>query len=175
MTITVYEENEPIIDRYIKGEKPTAIAKDVGLPTAQVKSIIKHWNENVRGDLESREFARDMLNRLVEHYDKLIGQFYDLIEDIDSSSAGNLTHQWTGQKISALRSIADLESKRADLIQKAGGVENDELGDQLAQMEKDKEILIEILRDDLCANCRPEVMRKLGQVTGRVEVVVVSD
>lgn len=152
----------------MEGLTPTAIAKQLGLKRVLVLELQEDYRVALANDLEARDIAKDHLHKMVKHYDYLISRFYALIRDIDSLS---FSHQVAGQKTSALRSIADLEAKRLDALQKAGLLESSELGDELADMEEKKEILINILRNDLCRSCQSKVAEKLTKVTGQVEVM----
>lgn len=176
--LAIVEENEDsVIDMYLKGMNPTQISKHVSMQRKDVIKLITQWREAVNNDTASRDVARDALNKMVEHYDRLIKRFYDLVEDIDKQilTDNNLSPQMANQKRGTLDSVAALEAKRVDLLQKAGIMDNSDLGDELAKMEEDKKMILDILRYDLCPVCKPSVMDKIGQMTGRVEVVVVSE
>lgn len=173
--VTMDDNQESIIDKFVRGMKPTDIAKEVNLPRKEVLALIRQWRETVQNDNESRDVARDALNVMVEHYDRLIKKFYDLADDIrEQMNINGSTPQWTKELRGVLDSIAGLEAKRVDQLQKAGLYDNNQMGDELAQMEKEKDIIIDILKNDLCNRCRPGVMQKIGEMTGRVEVVVVQ-
>lgn len=178
MTVSLYDEAEnaeSIIEMWARGDSPTTIAKNTGVQRKQVQAIIRAWSDHIQQDAGSRNVARDMLNKMVEHYEHLIRDFRKVVDEIDDATNGAPSHQWIGQKISALKSIAELDKVRVDLMQKAGMLDNTELGDELAEMEKQKEIILDILRNDLCEKCRPEVMHRIGEMTGKIEVVVVEN
>ena len=69
-------------------------------------------------------------------------------------------------KTTSIKLIADIESKRLEMLQKAGLLDNQELADELLETERKQEILISILKEvtSSCESCRPKVLTKLSQV-----------
>lgn len=155
-----------------KGWKPMAISKELGIPYAAVKKNIEHWEELLRNDLESRDAARDYLNRMVDSYDDLLRKSH---ENLDNLKKENFNEKISAQINATLKNIADFEAKRVDALQKAGLLDAHDLGDELAEREQREAQLIEILRNDLCANCKQVVAVKLQALTNQVEVVQVFE
>jgi hypothetical protein len=77
--------------------------------------------------------------------------------------------------LNALKLVADLEAKRLDALQKAGLLDAAEMGDHVADMEEKMGIMVSILRNDLCPECKRTVAQKLQQVTNQVEAVRVYE
>ncbi len=154
------------------GGSETKVARELKIPRKDVISLHQQYRDLLINDSEARDMARDHLNLMVKHYDGLIAKFYDLIEDLESISFG---HMVAGQISGALKAIADLEKSRLDALQKAGLLEGADLGDELAERERREQVLIEILRNDLCNVCRGVVAQKLTGLTNTVEAVVVYD
>ena len=100
----------------------------------------------------------------------LIKEAWRTIEQADVQDALNVKSQ-------TLKLIADIESKRIDMLNKAGVLEDSSMADQILENEKKQEILISILRDvtSSCEHCKWEVSKRLSQVTGQVEAVIVND
>jgi hypothetical protein len=80
-------------------------------------------------------------------------------------------------KTQALKLIADIEAKRIDMLNKAGVLENNSMADEILESERKQELLIGILRDvtSACDHCKFEVAKRLSQVTGQVEAVVINE
>lgn len=175
--VEVYKEGgleslESVIGLRLQGLNPTQISKRLDIPRRDVINLIDRWRADIANDTQTRDVARDALNTMVRHYDNLIAETYKVIEDLKNEV---FTHQISAQINASLKNISDFESKRVDALQKAGMMDNSDLGDELAKMEEDKEMIINILRNELCEKCRPNVMRKIGEMSGRVEVVVVHE
>lgn len=174
MTIVAIESDrfhamEDVAELSFKGHNPTQISKALNIPRKQVIELLEDYRIALSQDGEARDMARDYLNQMVKHYDALIKRFYELVEDIDVL---DFNHQVAGQKNATLKSIAELEAKRLDALQKAGLLDSAELGDEMAKMEEDHQILISILREDLCPDCSQRVAHKLQKVTGEVEEII---
>ena len=63
------------------------------------------------------------------------------------------------------------------MLNKAGVLENDDMADQILESERKQDILVNILKDVTanCDHCKWEVSRRLSEVTGQIEAVVISD
>lgn len=162
---------ERIADLKFQGYSETQIAKQLEMKRKDVIILFDEYKDILTSDSEARDMARDHLNQMVKHYDSLIRKFYELVEEINLL---NFSHQVAAQKNAALKAIADLEAKRLDALQKAGLLDSAELGDELAEMEEKHAILISILRDDLCFDCKQRVGDKLSRVTNQAEAIDVE-
>lgn len=163
-----FETMEKVADLFMEGMNETQIARDTGLQRKVVKELLDDYKTALSNDMEARDMARDHLVMMGKHYDRLIAKYYDLIQDIDTLS---FNHQVAGQKNAALKAIAELEAKRLDAFQKAGLLDSAELGDELAEMEEQREIILNILRNELCASCKQKVATQIARISGQVEVI----
>lgn len=164
------ELRDKIASLMMQGRTEYSVAKELGIKRVEVINYYSQWKDMLAHDMSARDTARDHLNQMVKHYDTLIFQA--------NNNLSNLKELSFDEKVSAqinatLKNIADFDAKRVDLLQKAGLLESGELGDQLAEMEEKQEVLINILRNDLCPDCQRVVARKLHQVTNKVEAVVI--
>jgi hypothetical protein len=163
-----FEQMEKVAELTMQGHSATAIAKSLNMPRKEVMTLQEDYRVALSNDSEARDMARDHLNMMVKHFDSLIKKLYELVDEIDTLAFG---HQVAAQKNAALRSIADLEAKRLDALQKAGLLDSAELGDELAEAEEKREILINIIREEVCPSCRIKIANQIARVTGRVETV----
>lgn len=168
-----FEKIKKVADLYVDGiTSPHTIARRLNIKVVEARQAIDQWHEVLRHDQESRDSARDALNVMVQRYDALLTEANDnlknlktLVYDADIASKINAT----------LKLIGELDAKRVDLLQKAGLLDAHDLGDELAEREEREAVLINILRNHLCENCKVEVAHQLGKVTGQVESVRVDD
>ena len=79
-------------------------------------------------------------------------------------------------KANTLKLIADIETKRIGMLQQVGLLDNAELANQIAETEKKQEILVGILKEVTagCPKCKLDVAKRLSQITGVVEPVVID-
>ena len=166
-----FEQMERVASLRLTGKSDTAVAKELGLQRKVVIELFAEYRESLSRDGLARDLARDHLNQMVVHYDKLIEESYKLLSSLKSMA---FDEKVSAQINATLKNISDYESRRVDALQKAGLLDASDLGDELAEMEEKQQILINILRNDLCVNCRPNVMNKLRRVTGQVEEIKVE-
>lgn len=176
-----FHNMEKIVERHLQGHSPLKIARDLNIKMVEVNKNVEMWREIVQQDMDSRDAARDHLNEMVERFTRLIGVLNENLDNLkavtddDEKAAKTKFEAISGQINTTVRNIADLDAKRVDLLQKAGLLDNTELGNELAERERREEILIGILRNDLCPECKMVVARKLQTLTNEVEVVQVFD
>jgi len=159
-----------VVEELLKGGTPAAIARTLDLTRVQVDSHIQTWKELVQDNSAIKARAREALAGADEHYNMLIKEAWRTVEQADMQDALNV-------KAQSLKLIADIEAKRIDMLNKAGVLENNDMADQILESERKQEVLISILRDvtSSCEHCKWEVSRRLSEVTGQVEAVVISD
>jgi hypothetical protein len=78
-------------------------------------------------------------------------------------------------KTAGIKLVMDIESKRIDMLQKAGLLENKELAEEMMEIEKRQEILVSILKDIASEHpeIRDEIMRRLSSFAKDNEVITV--
>jgi hypothetical protein len=115
-----------------------------------------------------RARAKEALVGADTHYTKLISKAYEVIDD--ATTTANLTAKTAGIKL-----VMDLESKRIDMLQKAGLLENKELAEEMIEIENRQEILVGILKDIASEHpeVRDKIMRRLSSVSKEREVITV--
>jgi hypothetical protein len=168
-----FHQMEQVADLMIKLDgSETKVAREMGIPRKTVLALHQQYKDILIKDSEARDYARDHLYAMVKHYDKLISRYYVLLEDLENLQFHHLV---AAQISGAIKGIADLEKQRVDALQKAGILEGNDLGDELAAREDREAIILDILRNDLCAKCRNAVATKLTVLTNRVEPTMVYE
>lgn len=154
---------------YLQGEDPTRIAKTLGMQRVRVVAFLDEWRGMITDNSAIRSRAKEALANADVHYNRLIAKAYEVM---DASEQMNGTAS-LNTKTSAIKLVADMEAKRIDLLQKAGMLDNNDLAEQVAETENKQEILEGILKDVVakCDHCKPEVMRRLSQISDEAVVV----
>lgn len=163
-----FDRMEKVAALHIKGTKIDTIAKQLSITRVEAKRAIEQWQEVLNSDQESRDAARDHLNKMVVHFDELIKLSYDNLDNLNSMS---FDEKISAQINATLKNISDYEGKRVDVLQRAGLMDAHDLGDELADREAREEALIQILQNDLCPECKSVVARKIQELTGQVQIV----
>jgi hypothetical protein len=115
-----------------------------------------------------RARAKEALAAADTHYSKLISRSYEVIDE--ASMTNNLS-----AKTAAIKLVMDIESKRIDMLQKAGLLENKELAEEMLEIENRQEILVSILKDIASEHpeIRDKIMRRLSSIAKEDEVITV--
>jgi hypothetical protein len=160
------EKRNNVADLMIQGNSEYAVARQLHMKVVEVKNYWNQWKDLLASDDDGRDVAKDHLNRMVKHYDLLIEKSHANLKDLHGLV---FDEKISAQVNSTLKNIADFEAKRVDALQKAGLLDGSALGDELAEREEREAILIDILKNDLCDDCRPPIMTKIRKLTGKTE------
>ena len=165
-----FDRMNKVVEELLKGNNPTQIATVTGFKRAEVLELIDEWKGVVRNDNTARERAKEAVSGADQHYAMLIKEAWKTVEDADQAGQLNV-------KATALKLIADIEGKRIGMLQEVGLLDNAELATQLAETERKQDILVKILKEvtATCPKCKLEVAKRLSQITGIVEAVVIHE
>ena len=165
-----FDRMNKVVEELLKGNNATAIAAITGFPRKDVVELIDEWKSVVHNDQNAKDRAKEAISGADQHYAMLIKEAWKTVEDADQS--GQL-----GIKSGALKLIADIETKRIGMLQQVGLLDNAEMADQIAETERKQEILVKILKEitSSCPKCKMDVAKRLSQITGVVEPIVVED
>jgi len=157
-----------VVSEYLKGNDPTQISKDLAIPRTRVVAYIDEWKVMASDNAAIRARAKEALAGADTHYSKLIAKSYEVIDE--ASMTNNLS-----AKTAAIKLVMDIESKRIDMLQKAGLLENKELAEEMVEIERRQEILVNILKDVAAEypEIRDDIMRRLSSIAKDNEVITV--
>lgn len=169
-TLDRIEQMNTVVAALLKGDNATAIARNTGLKRAQVLDYIDEWKALAQNNKTIQARAQEALVGMDEHYSMIIRELWGVLEEADMNND-------LKTKTTVLKNLADVEGKRVDLLQKAGLMDNQQIGDEVIEMERKHEILISILREVTsdCPHCKVEVARRLSKATGETETIVVPN
>lgn len=162
------DEVNMVVGEYLKGNDPTKISKELDMPRTRVVSLLNEWKVMASANDAIRARAKEALAGADAHYSKLITKAYEVIED--ATTTANLS-----AKTAAIKLVMDIESKRIDMLQKAGLLENKELAEEMLEIEHRQEILVGILKDIASEypQIRDEIMRRLSLIAKDGEAVTI--
>lgn len=166
--ISHLDEVNKVVEKYLSGADPTQISKELAMPRQRVVSHINEWKQIASDNAAIRARAKEALVAADTHYSKLINKAYEVIDE--ATTTANLTAKTSGIKL-----VLDIESKRIDMLQKAGLLENKELAEEMVEIERKQEILVNILKDIASEHpeIRDEIMRRLSSVSKEQEVITI--
>jgi hypothetical protein len=160
-----------VVEEYLKGSEATQISKELDIPRQKVVTYINEWKQMASDNAAIRARAKEALVGADTHYNKLINKAYEVIDD--ATTTANLS-----AKTAAIKLVLDIEARRIDMLQKAGLLENKELAEEMLEIERKQEVLVNILKDIASEypQIRDEIMRRLSSVSKDKEVItIVSD
>ena len=155
-----------VASEYLKGTDTADIAKTLEIPRNRVVDLLNDWRKMAANNEAIHARAREALVGADQHYSSLINKAYEVIDSADSTANLNA-------KTTAIKLIADIEAKRLDMLHRAGLLDNKEIAEELAEMERKHEVLIDILKEiaSKYPNIRTEIMNRLSQVTSGVGLI----
>jgi hypothetical protein len=157
-----------VVSKYLEGSDPTKISKELSIPRTKVVAYLEEWKIMASNNAAIRERAREALVAADTHYNKLIKQTYEVIDD--ATTTANLS-----AKTTAIKLVLDIESRRIDMLQKAGLLENKELAEEMLVIEKRQDVLVNILKDIATEHpeIRDKIMRRLSDASKNEEVITI--
>jgi hypothetical protein len=157
-----------VVEKYLAGAEPTQISKELQLPRQKVVAYIDEWRTMAADNAAIRARAKEALVGADTHYSKLISKAYEVIDE--ATTVANLNAKTAGIKL-----VMDLEKTRIDMLQKAGLLENKELAEEMLEIERKQEILVNILKDIATEHpeIRDKIMRRLSDVAKEREVITI--
>ena len=165
-----FDRMNKVVEELLKGNSATQIAAITGFSRKEVVEFIDEWKSVVHNDSGLRDRAKEAISGADQHYAMLIKEAWKTVEDADQAGQLNV-------KAGALKLIADIEGKRIGMLQDVGVLENNELASQVAEAERKQDVLVKILKEvtSVCPKCKMEVAKRLSQITGIVEAVIIED
>lgn len=161
-----------VVGEYLKGNDPTKISKELDIPRTKVVSLIKEWQVVASDNSAIRARAKEALAAADEHYSRLISKAYEVIDE--ATTTADLRGKSGGIKL-----VMDLESKRIEMLQKAGLLENKELAEEMLEIERRQQILMTILKEIATEHpeIRDKVMSRLSDASKKLNetVTIVQD
>ena len=164
-----FDRMNKVVEELLKGNSPTQIASITGFKRAVVIEYIDEWKQVVRNDNTARDRAKEAVAGADQHYALLINEAWKTAEAAEGQGQFNV-------KATALKLIADVEAKRIGMLQQVGLLDNAEVASQVAEAERKQDILVKILKEvtSSCPKCKLEVAKRLSQITGVVEPIVID-
>jgi NADH:ubiquinone oxidoreductase subunit E len=161
-----------VVGEYLKGNDPTKISKELDIPRTKVVSLIKEWQVVASDNSAIRARAKEALAAADEHYSRLISKAYEVIDE--ATTTADLRSKSGGIKL-----VMDLESKRIEMLQKAGLLENKELAEEMLEIERRQQILMTILKEIAAEHpeIRDKVLSRLSDASKKLNetVTIIQD
>jgi hypothetical protein len=168
LTVEHLDEMNKVVEKYLQGEDPTQISKTLALPRQKVVSHLNQWKTMAADNAAIRARAKEALVAADTHYNYLISKAYEVMDE--ATTTANLS-----AKNASIKLVLDIESKRIDMLQKAGLLENKELAEEMLEIERKQDILKGILQDIAAEHpeIRDKIMRRLSDIAKNQETITI--
>lgn len=159
--IRYHEKMDEVVSLYARGAKPSEIIRETGVSKKDLDKMLADFRDYSLQDKALRERARETLLKTQLHYDAIVAEMYEAMQDAKLSGK---TREW----IAANKAIADIEKQRVDFMQKAGMMVDNELSEQLIEHERKQQIMVDILQDisKKYPDVGREIQKRLSEVAG---------
>lgn len=173
LTDAQLEKNLEVLRLKFQGETDMTIAKRLGMPRKDVVKVYDDWRSSSTVQSEMGDRVHELITELDASYEHLIRAQWEVVHSIDAHhdpSASLLT-----AKNAALKNIAEFKDRRIQVLQRSGVLDNQDLAADLAEMERQRDAIIDILDHDLCDKCQPKVARKIGELMAQAKPLLIVD
>lgn len=152
-----------VVRLYAESRDKNYIQSQTGVPPAAQKKIIAEFNEYSRNDLYTQQRGREIVGQVDQHFSSLISQLYSVVDEADMNSDYKI-------KASTLKMIAELEAKRVDVLQRAGVLSAQSVGDEVAQTAIKHKKILDLLKSIAAKdkNIAREIAEGIADIEGQV-------
>lgn len=162
-TDRITDEVTEVVKLTIEGKSQSYIQNITGYSPAAQRKAMADYQEFVRNDLWTAKRSREIVGEMDLRFSGILKRLYSTIEAAELEDNHDLV-------LKSSKQIVDTEKARVDLLQKAGILSAQSIGDDVAEMQAKQEAILDILRE--VASKWPEAGRfianKIAEMSGEV-------
>jgi hypothetical protein len=132
---------QKVIELRSRGYKPHEIQSQTSVPPAQQRAIYEEFMEYASNDFQTQKRAKAIVAELDVQYNYIIRQLEQILEEIEESVEPDLK-----LKKETLKELANVNKMRVDQLQKAGILNSEAIGSEIAAMQKEHDAIIGLLK-----------------------------
>lgn len=155
-----------IIKLQSEGRTKSHIQQKTGASYKKQAELSDRFKVFVNSDRYIQERARESVGQIDIHYTSLLTKFYEVVDEAESADDYKT-------KADVLKKIADVEKQRVEFLAKAGMMSAGGIGDDLVELEEQREKIKQILRE--IATERPDVAQLISQKLAKLDGTVVAE
>lgn len=155
-----------IVKLQAEGRTKTHIQQKTGASFKKQTEASQQFKTFVNSDRYIQERARESVGQIDTHYTSLLEKFYETYDDAQSNDDYKT-------QADILKKIADVEKARVEFLSKAGMMSAGGIGDDLVELEEQREKIKQVLRE--IAGERPDVAKLIAQKLGQLDGTVVAE
>lgn len=155
-----------VVKLQAEGRTKTYIQQKTGASFKKQNEVAQNFKSFVNTDRYIQERARESVGQIDTHYTSLLSKFYEVVDDAEAADDYKT-------KADVLKKIADVEKQRVEFLSKAGMMSAGGIGDDLVELEEQREKIKQVLRD--IAQERPDVAKLIAQKLAELDGTVVAE
>lgn len=155
-----------VVKLQAEGRTKTHIQQKTGASFKKQNEISNNFKSFVNTDRYIQERARESVGQIDIHYTSLLDKFYQVVDDADANDDYKT-------KADVLKKIADVEKQRVEFLGKAGMMSAGGIGDDLVELEEQREKIKQVLRE--IAAERPDVAKLIAQKLANLDGTVTAE
>lgn len=132
---------QKVVEFIARGKTPSQIQRETGVPPAQQRKLYKQFEDYANNDFQTQKRAKAIIAELDVQYTYIIRELEGILEAIDDSLEPDLK-----LKQDTLVKLATVNKMRAEQLQKAGILNSESVGAEVAAMQKEHDALVELLK-----------------------------
>ena len=140
------ETYQKVIELVARGKRPSEIQTATGVPPAVQRDIYKQFSDYANNDFNTQKRAKEIVAELDAQYTYLIRELESVVENAE------IEEDWKLKK-DTLKELANVNKMRADQLQKAGILNSEVVGAEMARMEEEHTKIIELMKK-VAAACK---------------------
>lgn len=158
---------------YLQGRNATQIAKDLSVPRGQVVVAIEDFKSILRREANT---AIDIRNKLVDIMFEADESFRMVIDEAWATVREAENAQELRNKISALKIVETATKSRAEMVQKVGVGQDEDIIDQINETEAKQQVIIQLLKQirDEYPQVAELIATRLSEIQDNVEYVAIE-
>lgn len=155
-----------VVKLQAEGRTKTYIQQSTGASFRKQAELAQNFKIFVNSDRYIQERARESVGQIDTHYTSLLAKLYEQYDNADNADNFKIASD-------ILKKIADVEKARVEFLAKAGMMSAGGIGDDLVELEEQREKIKQVLRE--IAQERPDVAKLIAEKLAKLDGTVVAE
>ena len=148
-----------------EGKTAGEVLQKTGVPARKQREIKEAWHTMLSDPRYAEGRSKQLTGEIDEQYTSLIRGFYDVIDEAEMCEPPDIK-----TKATALKEIANIHKMRAEIFMKAGLINKDSIGDDIAEAEAKiksvEKMLLELSKE--FPQIKPRLREMLLELDGKI-------
>ena len=132
---------QKVVELIARGKTPSQIQTETGVLPAQQRKIYKQFEDYANNDFQTQKRAKAIVAELDVQYTYIIRELETILEQIEESIDPDLK-----LKKETLKELANVNKMRADQLQRAGVLNSEAVGAEMAALQKEHDAIVALFK-----------------------------